>query len=41
MVYESLEELFKAICNSIGQECGVKNTSDGVEFFFTVDGSNH
>lgn len=33
--------IVKAICNSIGQECGVKNTSDGVEFFFTVDGSNH
>lgn len=29
--------IVKAISNALKQECGVRNTEDGVEFFFTVD----
>lgn len=31
--------IVKAICDSYGKQCGVINHSDGVEFWFDVDGS--
>lgn len=31
--------IVKAICESLGQECGVKNYSNGVEFWFTLEQS--
>ena len=33
--------IVKAIMDSHNKECGVENGSDGVSFWFTVDGSSH
>ena len=33
--------IVKAISNALKQECGVKTTKDGVEFFFTVDSAEN
>lgn len=33
--------IVKAISNALKQNCGVRNTTDGVEFFFTVDSAKN
>ena len=34
---ELAEKIVKAIVENMGQECGVFNKDDGVEFFFTLE----